>query len=294
MIALLGGIFAAAAASTSDASLEEAFGDEIGSREWITAGIILVAAIVVGRVLQAIVQRILTNDDTDREITHFAAATLRNLVFLAGIVYALLVLQVRLGPLLGAIGLGGLAVAFAAQSILSNVFASILLRTRRPFKRGDQVSLGESESAIEGTVEEVNFRTVSLRTFDGERALVPCATVLDNTITNLTARGRRRTTLEVGVAYETDLAQAVEVLEPATQAVEGVLDTPPVRAFVMEMADSGVVLALQFWHRPEMMEMWQVRSDVGIAAHVALGQAGIEIPFPQQVVRFRPPKGDES
>lgn len=280
MTGLVGGILAA----SGDANLEDAFGDEVGTRHWITAGIILVVAIVVGRVLQAVVQRLLTNDDTDSEITHFAAAALRNLVLLAGIIYALSVLQVRLGPLLGAIGLGGLAIAFAAQSILANFFASLLLRTRRPFKRGDQVVLGDQE----GTVETVNFRTVVLRTFDGERALVPCDEVLSNTIINLTARGRRRTTLEVGVAYETDLAQAVEVLEAAVPEVEGVLDEPTVHAFVMEMADSGVVIALQFWHHPEMMQMWQVRSDVGIAAHVALGEAGIEIPFPQQVVRFRP------
>lgn len=270
-------------ASTGDADISEAFGGGVGSREWIIAGMILVGSIVLGRVLQAVVQRVMTNDDTDREISHFAAAGLRNVIVLGGVIYSLSVLEVRLGPLLGAVGLGGLAIAFAAQSILANVFASILLRTRRPFKRGDQVMLGEEE----GTVEEVNFRTVSLRTFDGERALVPCATVIDNTIINLTTRGRRRTTLEIGVAYETDLAQAVEVLEAAAGAVEAVLDTPPPRAFVMEMADSGIVIALQFWHRPAMMDMWQVRSDVGIAAHVALGEAGIEIPFPQSVVRFR-------
>ncbi len=293
MMAVVGTLVAATGA-TGDGNLEDAFGDGLELRQWVTAAIILASAIVIGRVLQAIVQRVMSSDDTDAEITHFAAAGFRNLVILAGIVYALSGLEVRLGPLLGAIGLGGLAVAFAAQSILANFFASIVLRTRRPFKRGDQVALGAEEGAIEGTVEVVNFRTVSLRTFDGERALVPCDEVLSNTIINLTTRGRRRTTLDVAVAYETDLAQAVDVLEGATREVEGVLAEPPVHAFVMEMSDSGVSLALQFWHRPTMMEMWRVRSRVGIAAHVALGRAGIEIPFPQQVVRFRPaPAQDE-
>ena len=284
-----GGLGLLAATSTSDPNLEEAFGRRLEARDWLLAGIILVASIVVGRVLQAVTQRVLARDDSDEEINHFAAAGLRNLVIMGGVIYALSSLDVRLGPLLGAIGLGGLAVAFAAQSILANFFASIVLRTRRPFKRGDQVVLGEHQ----GIVEEVNFRTVSLRTFDGERALVPCDEVLGNTIVNLTARGRRRTTFEVGVAYETDLAQAVEVLEGALRDVEGVLPEPRVHAFVQEMADSGIVIALQFWHRPAMMEMWRVRSRVGIAAKVALEGAGIEIPFPQQVVRFRPPPDEE-
>ncbi len=278
------GVVAAVLAAAEDPDLSDAFGDRLTTRDWVAAGVILVVAIVVGRVLQTVVQRVMSrDDDSDVAITHFAATTIRNLVILGGIVYALGVLDVRLGPLLGAIGIGGLAIAFAAQSILAAFFASIILRTRRPFRRGDQVVLGD----VEGTVEEVNFRTVSVRTFDGERALVPCDVVLGDTITNLTARGRRRTTFEVQVSYETDLVAAIGVLEPALARVEGVLDRPEPRAYVKEMADSGITLSLLVWHAPEMMTMWQVRSDVGVAAHVALVDAGIEIPFPQRVVRFR-------
>ncbi len=76
-------------------------------------------------------------------------------------------LGVRLGPLFGALGIGGLAIAFAAQSILANFLASIILQTRRPFRRGDQVTTNDCE----GVVEDVNFRTVRLRTYAGERVL---------------------------------------------------------------------------------------------------------------------------
>lgn len=270
-------------ASTGDADISEAFGRGLTTRDWVVAGIILAASIAIGQVARLLLQRVMKRDDTDVAITHFAASAVRNLIILAGVVYALGVLDVRLGPLLGAIGIGGLAIAFAAQSILASFFASIILRTRRPFRRGDQVVLGD----VEGTVEEVNFRTVSVRTFDGERALVPCDVVLGDTIVNLTARGRRRTTFEVQVSYETDLGRAIGVLEDAMADVDGVLDRPEPRAYVQEMADSGITLALLVWHAPEMMTMWQVRSDVGVAAHVALVDAGIEIPFPQRVVRFR-------
>lgn len=270
-------------ASTSEPDLSEAFGEGLTTRDWVIAAVVLLSAVVVGRVLQAVIQRIMTSDDTDVAVSHFAAVGTRNLVILAGVIYSLGALDVRLGPLLGAIGLGGLALAFAAQSILASFFASIILRTRRPFRRGEQVVLGE----IEGTVEEVNFRTVTLRSFDGERAIVPCDMVLSNPIINLTVRGRRRSTFEVQVAYETDLVEAMEVLEDAVTQVDGVLAEPRMRAYVQEMADSGVTLALLYWHAPEMMAMWQVRSDVGAAAHRALVRNGIEIPFPQRVVRFR-------
>src|SRR5918911_169522 len=108
--------------------------------------------------------------------------TVTDWVVAGGVMYSLSVLGVRLGPLVGALGIGGVALAFAAQTILANFLGSIILQLRRPFRRGDQIAT----AGCEGTVEDVNFRTVVLRTFDGERVLVPCSQVLSNPITNHT------------------------------------------------------------------------------------------------------------
>jgi small-conductance mechanosensitive channel len=70
----------------------------------------------------------------------FVGRGVRNLFILAGLVYALLLLDVRVGPLLGALGIVALALAFGAQAIFQNLFASIVLRTRRPIRRGDQIT----------------------------------------------------------------------------------------------------------------------------------------------------------
>jgi small-conductance mechanosensitive channel len=93
----------------------------------------------------------------------------------AGLVYALSVLDVRLGPLLGAVGIGGVAVALASQSLLADFFSSVVLQVRRPFRRGDEIATNDCE----GRVEEVNFRTVIVRTWDGERAFIPSSKVLN-------------------------------------------------------------------------------------------------------------------
>ena len=127
---------------------------------------------------------------------------------------------------------------------------------RRPFRRGDQIETNECE----GIVEDVNFRVVVLRTFDGERVLVPCAEVLSKPITNHTALGRRRTTLEVGVGYDADLELAREVLLAAAQGADGVLERPPAEVWVKEFGDSSVTLAVRFWHAPDMASKWRARS----------------------------------
>ena len=263
---------------------------ELTVGEWIAAAAIFGAGVLVGRTLQAVLVRVVFRGDADKG----AAVTLGRFVgfvFAAvGLMYGLSVLGVRLGPLVGALGIGGLAIAFAAQAILANFLGSIILQLRRPFHRGDQISTNDCE----GTVEDVNFRTVVLRTFDGERAIVPCAEVLAKPIINYTVLGRRRTTVTVSVGYDADLSRARRVVLDAVSAAEGVLDRPEPEVWVEEFADSGVNLAVRFWHAPDIATKWRVRSEVAVAAKEALDRAEIEIPFPQRVLRFALDGGEGS
>ena len=250
--------------------------------EWLAAGVIFATGIVFGRLLQAVLVKVVRRGDADKGAA-VALGRFAGFVFASvGLVYGLSVLGVRLGPLVGALGIGGLAIAFAAQAILANFLGSIILQLRRPFHRGDQISTNDCE----GTVEDVNFRTVVLRTFDGERALVPCAEVLAQPIINYTVLGSRRTTLPVSVSYDADLSRTREVLLDAVSAADGVLDQPAPEVWVEEFADSGIDLAIRFWHAPDIATKWRVRSEVAVVAKQALDQAGIEIPFPQRVIRF--------
>ena len=244
--------------------------------DWAEAGAILVVGVIAGRVLKAVLARSVKRGDAEHSAADVVGRMGGALILVAGIVYALGVLGVRLGPLVGALGIGGLAIAFAAQSILSNFLASVILQLRRPFRRGDQIRTGECE----GTVEEVNFRTVVLRAFDGERVYVPCADVLSHAITNHTARGRRRTTLDVGVGYDADLDEARQVVLKAVETVDGVHEHPAPEVWVESFGDSSVNLAVRFWHAPEVSTKWRVRSEVAVAVKRALDDAGIDIPFP--------------
>jgi small conductance mechanosensitive channel len=77
------------------------------------------------------------------------------------------------------------------------------------------------------------------------------------------------------------------VLLEAVTGAEGVLDRPSPEVWVEEFADSGVGVAVRFWHAPDIATLWRVRSEVAVATRRALERDGIEIPFPQRVVRLR-------
>lgn len=251
-------------------------------RDWIVAGVIFTLGAAVGLVVRRIVSRAIAHGDPDRTGAEALARMISYVIIVAGLVYALSQLGVRLGPLLGALGIGGLALAFAAQSILSNFLASVLLQLRRPFHRQDQIETVDTT----GIVEDINFRTVVIRTFDGQRVFVPCASVLSNPITNHSALRRRRTTLRIGVGYGTDLSCARQVILDGLGSVSGLLEHPPPEAWVQAFGDSTIELAVRYWHAPDNATLWRVRSEVAVAVKEALDGAGIEMPFPQRQVHL--------
>jgi small conductance mechanosensitive channel len=264
--------------------LAEAFSG-VTTADWLIAGAILLAAIILSRIVKAVTARVVQGDDgSGRVAAQLVGRFVGLFVLFGGFVYALTSLGVTPGPLLGALGLGGLAVAFAAQSVLENTFASILLQARRPFRRGDQIETND----IEGIVEDVNFRTVNIRTYAGEKVLVPCSAVLNNPIVNYTDRGTRRSDLAVGVAYDTDLERAQELLLRAASSVEEVHARPAPEAWVEAFGESSIDFSVRFWHNPDRATMWRVRSAVAMAVKRALDGAEIEIPFPQRTIGFLP------
>jgi small-conductance mechanosensitive channel len=273
---------AAAIPTTTVKTTQPVLGHPITAVDWLIAAAVLAGGIVVGRLSRTLITRTMKKGDTELAAAALIGRFTGYFFFLAGLVYALSVLSIHLGPLLGALGIGGLAVAFAAQSILENFMSSIILQIRRPFRRGDQILT----NGLDGTVEEVNFRTVSLLTYSGERVLVPSAMVLRNPITNHTVLGRRRTTLEIGISYDVDLPSTLPLIIETVSHAEGVLDQPAPEAYVEEFAESTVNIAVRFWHTPDMANMWRVRSAVAVAVKSAFDEANVEMPFPQRVMRI--------
>ncbi len=276
-------------AQADDTDLSEVVPDGLTAEDWIVAGATLLAFVVVGRVLRVVVERLVRRTDTDGSIARIVARIVQNLVWIIGLVYALTALDVQIGPLLGALGVTGIAIAFAITAILENVFASVILKTRRPVKVGDEITTQDHA----GVVEEINFRTVVLRNYDGEKVVLPSAMVNNDAIVNHTDRPVKRTVLPVGVAYGTDLPTAQRVTLEAVASVDGVLETPAPQAWVTTFGDSSIDFDVRYWHASDILTTFRTRSGVAMAIKAAYDEAGIEIPFPQRVVTMVPDLEDD-
>ena len=248
--------------------------------EVLRAVVVLVATLVLALAARAVMVRALDRGDSDRYAGRLLGRFLSVVVVAVGLVYALGAVGVRITPLLGALGVGGIALAFALQDVLQNFVAGVLLQVRRPFTIGHEVELGE----YQGRVEDVNLRTVIITTYDGLTVYLPSSTVLKNPIVNYTRTPLSRTSLGVGVAYDTDLARAQQVLLEAAADAEGVAAQPGVEVWAEEFADSAIVFAVRYWHDAAIASRWRVRSAVALAVKAALDEAGITIPFPQRTL----------
>lgn len=255
----------------------------VGTGDVVRAVLVLVGSIVVAVVLRRLLVRVVDRE-AGRHLGRITGRFLSVVVVAVGCVFAFDVLGVAIGPLLGALGVGGIALAFAAQDILANLVSGVLLQVRHPFRIGDQIRSGD----YEGVVDDINLRTVELTTYDGLTAYLPNVEVLRNPIVNFTRTPFSRTEIEVGVAYDTDLEQARQVLLDACHRAEGVQDAPPPEAWVRGFGDSSIDIAVRYWHAADIASTWRVRSSVAIAVKQSLDEAGLTIPFPQRTLWFGP------
>lgn len=201
---------------------------------------------------------------------------IRLLLIVAAALFALSVVGVRIGNVVAALAVVGFAVGLAVQGILENLVAGVILLIRKPFRTGDQIITGEHE----GTVDDIDFRVTKLVGYDGTVHLIPNAQVYNSTLTNLTTRGRRRTTVVIGVDYRDDHDAAREVLRQAVTGVEGVLDFPAPEVLLTELADSSVNFEVRYWTKPDIRSVRHVQDRVLSAAKRGIQEAGITIPWP--------------
>jgi len=145
----------------------------------------------------------------DDQMVPLIRTSLKVVLIVAGILILLQNLNVNVASLLAGLGIGGLAVALAAKDTIANFFASIMLFVDRPFRIGDYVKADE----IEGTVEEVGFRSTRIRTPGDSVVTLPNAKLMEAKIDNLGARRHRRIFASLSLAYGTRVAELQAFVE---------------------------------------------------------------------------------
>lgn len=147
------------------------------------------------------------------------------------------------GKLIGALGIGSVAIGFAFKDIFQNLLSGILLLLSEPFRIGDQIISGN----FEGTVEDIQIRATTIRTYDGRKVVIPNSQLYTSPMTVNTAYSQRRLEFDVGIGYENNIIDAQRVILSVLKAAPTVSKLAEPSVIATALADSSVVLRVRWF-----------------------------------------------
>lgn len=242
-------------------------------------GIIWLAAIVAivwlsFRILRTILMRVIGTrlSDQVRYLIHKAIDYTAVIVIIMTVFNRL---GINFSAILGAAGIAGVAVGFAAQTSVSNVISGLFVMTERAFKIGDVLTV----DSVTGVVESFDLLSVRLKTFDNKLVRIPNETIIKTNLVNITHFDVRRCDLHVGVSYGTDLRRVKAILlDIAAKNEFAVVDPAPIIVFDSFSA-SSVDIMLGVWSAKE--NYLDLKNSLMIDVSERFRSEGVSIPFPQ-------------
>jgi len=237
----------------------------------------LIVGLIAIRFIIKLAKRVMKKRGVEETLQKFLANllgwTLKILLF----VMVISKLGVETTSFAAIIGAAGLAIGLALQGSLSNFAGGTLIMIFKPFKIDDLIDA----QGIVGVVKEIQIFTTTLLTPQNKRAIIPNGALSNGNIINLTAEGKLRVDLTIGVGYDEDIKTAKKVLLDTLVANPKTLKDPAPTVSVSELADSSINFAVRPW--ANVADYWDVYFETLENCKEALDKAGIEIPYPHAV-----------
>ena len=269
--------------------------EELDQIQWKMGGTVIsvrnliegvVSAVVVMMVAlwiaSAVETRLLQGTGGNLSLRKMAANALRALLLFVGLMFALTAAGIdltALGVLGGAIGVG---IGFGLQKLASNYVSGFVILAERSVRIGDMVMV----DGFEGRITDINTRYTVIRALSGKESIVPNEMLITQRVENSSlADPKVLLNTVVQVAYGTDVEPLMAAVGAAVGAVPRVLSDPVPAVRLTSFAADGLELTVFFWIADPESGSANVRSDVNLAILRLLNERGVEIPFPQRVVR---------
>ncbi|MGI8670084.1 MAG: mechanosensitive ion channel family protein [Aridibacter sp.] len=269
-------------------------------KEWLTAELVIGSiaislsdiiifaftvwlAFALSRVIRFVLQEdIYPRVNLGGGIPYAISTVLHYVILVVGFVLAIAALGVDLTKFTILAGAFGVGLGFGLQNIVNNFVSGLILLFERPVKVNDVVQIGTHQ----GDLKSIGLRASVLRTLDGAEVIVPNGQLISEEVTNWTfSDQQRRLDVNVGVAYGSNPRQIMDLLTKVGLDNEEILDEPPPRTIFVGFGNNSLDFQFRAWTD---RDSWVViKSDLTLAVHDILTEAGIEIPFPQRDLHLR-------
>jgi small conductance mechanosensitive channel len=244
----------------------------------VVAILILIAGYAVGRWAGRGMERMLARLHLDPPVVSLLVRVVRIVVLGLFAIMALQNLGVELLPLIAGLGVAGAGIALAMQGVLGNVVAGLTIIFTKPFRIGDYISIAKEE----GEVLDISLFSTVLGHADLSRVVIPNRKIVGEILHNY---GRiRQLGVEVGVAYDSDMKNAVRAIDEVLRANPRVLQDPAPVVGISRFADSAIVIGVNPWVNAP--DYGSANGELRQAILDAFRSRNIVVPKPQREVRM--------
>jgi len=190
---------------------------------------------------------------------------------------------INITALVASLGVGGIAIALAIQTVLSDVFASLAIGFDKPFEHGDFIVFGD----IAGSIEHIGLKTTRLRSLSGEQIVCSNTILLQQTIHNYKRMQQRRIVFRFGLSYGTPSAQVREVSDLVKSIIQGIELTRFDRAHFFAFEDSKLTFeVVYFVLDADYNKYMDIQQEINLQLMAALEQRDVRFAFPIRQVEF--------
>jgi MscS family membrane protein len=191
---------------------------------------------------------------------------------------------IQFGPLLASLGIGGLAVAFAAKDSIANFFGTLTILFDKPFQVGDRIVINN----FDGSVENVGFRSTRIRLLNGHLVSIPNEKVVNSEVENISRRPNIRWLTQIGITYDTPpekVQAAVDLLRDILADHEGMHTDFPPRVHFNAFNDWSLNITVVLWYHPP--DWWKFQTWLQQTCLEILRQfdaLGVDFAFPSRTL----------
>jgi small conductance mechanosensitive channel len=251
----------------------------------VLALIVFAIFFFIARAIKKVVRKLTRDRRQARNLGMVLGRLAQGTTILVGLFIALSIVipSLKASDLVQLLGISGVAIGFAFRDILQNFLAGILILLTEPFQIDDQIVFKD----FEGTVENIETRATTIKTYDGRRIVIPNSELFTNSVTVNTAFENRRLEYDIGIGYGDDINEARRFILEAIHETDGVLETPAPDAIVVELAGSTVNIRARWWVQPpRRADVLDLQDRVLTNIKNKLTANGIDLPFPTQQILF--------
>ena len=241
----------------------------------------LIARVVDSLIEEYVVPMVEKSDsDLDDQLLPVLRKTIKAVLWIFGVVIAMSNSGFDVGALIAGLGIGGLALALAAQDTVKNIFGGLMIFLDKPFQIKERIKV----NGMDGFVEEIGVRSTRVRTLEGRLITIPNGQFSDNAIENVTKEPTRKVVVNLGLTYDTtpdNMEKAMNMLEEIIKANPKV--TNDVLVSFNSWGDFSMGILFIYWII-EDDNILSAQSEVNLAVLKQFNEAGLEFAYPTQTI----------